>query len=159
MAADRSRERLRLWLRLLAATNEMERVLRRRIRAEFGMTLPRFDVLAALDRAPEGLSMSELSRQLMVTNGNTTTLVAALEQDSLVARKVSPNDRRSFSVELTERGRRSFGRMADVHALWVSELLAGIDAADVDQLSRRLHQVRLAIVANAEPGAITEGMR
>jgi DNA-binding MarR family transcriptional regulator len=159
MAAEHSRERLRLWLRLLAATNEMERVLRRRIRAEFGTTLPRFDVLAALDRAPEGLSMSELSRQLMVTNGNTTSLVAALTEDALVARTVSPHDRRSFSVELTDSGRDSFERMADLHARWVSELLAGVDEADVDQLSRGLHEVRLAIQANAESGALAEGVR
>jgi DNA-binding MarR family transcriptional regulator len=159
MEPGHSRERLRLWLRLLAATNEMERVLRRRIRAEFGTTLPRFDVLAALDRAPEGLSMSELSRQLMVTNGNTTTLVAALAEDELVARTVSPHDRRRVSVELTESGRDSFGRMADLHARWVSELLADVDEADVDQLSRGLHEVRLAIQANAESGALAEGLR
>ena len=86
--AEPSRTHLRLWLRLLAATNEMERALRRRLRDEFGTTLPRFDVMAALDRAPEGLSMSELSRRLMVTNGNTTVLVAALEKDGLVQRSV-----------------------------------------------------------------------
>jgi len=96
--------RLRLWLRLLAATNEMERTLRRRLRTEFGTTLPRFDVLAALDRAPDGLSMSELSRRLMVTNGNTTMLVGALEKDGLVRRAVSIADRRSFTVALTETG-------------------------------------------------------
>jgi len=159
MAAEHSRERLRLWLRLLAATNEMERVLRRRIRAEFATTLPRFDVLAALERAPEGLSMSELSRQLMVTNGNTTTLVAALAEDDLVQRTVSPHDRRRISVELTESGRNHFERIADVHAHWVSQLLAGLDEADVDQLSRGLHEVRLAIQANAQTGALAEGVR
>jgi DNA-binding MarR family transcriptional regulator len=159
MEAGHSRERLRLWLRLLAATNEMERVLRRRIRAEFGTTLPRFDVLAALDRAPDGLSMSELSRQLMVTNGNTTTLVAALAEDALVQRTVSPHDRRRISVELTESGRDRFERMADVHARWVSELLADVDATDVDQLSRGLHGVRLAIRANAETATRAEGPR
>ncbi|HEY1776395.1 MAG TPA: MarR family transcriptional regulator [Solirubrobacteraceae bacterium] len=159
MDAQDSRERLRLWLRLLAASNEIERVLRRRIRAEFGTTLPRFDVLAALDRAPNGLSMSELSRQLMVTNGNTTTIVAALAEEELVQRTVAPHDRRSISVELTESGRDRFERMADVHAHWVTELLAGIDEADVDQLSRGLHEVRLVIQANAETGAFAEGMR
>ena len=107
-AANQSRTRLRLWLRLLAATNEMERTLRRRLRSEFGTTLPRFDVLAALDRAPDGLSMSELSRRLMVTNGNTTVLVGALEKDGLVRRAVSIADRRSFTVALTETGREAF---------------------------------------------------
>ena len=149
MAADVSGTRLRLWLRLLAATNEMERALRRRLRTEFGTTLPRFDVMAALDRAPEGLSMSELSRRLMVTNGNTTVLVGALEKDGLVRRSVSAVDRRSFTVELTDAGRESFACMADVHAQWVSELLSGIDAASARELSRGLHHARLAIQASA----------
>jgi DNA-binding MarR family transcriptional regulator len=148
MASETSRTRLRLWLRMLAATNEMERALRRRLRAEFGTTLPRFDVMAALDRAPEGLSMSELSRRLMVTNGNTTVLVGALEKDGLVCRSVSPSDRRSFTVELTDSGRAAFGRMATVHAEWVSDLLSGVDAATARELSEGLHHARLAIQAS-----------
>jgi DNA-binding MarR family transcriptional regulator len=147
---DAARERLRLWLRLLSATNEMERALRRRLRAEFDTTLPRFDVMAALGRAPEGLSMSELSRRLMVSNGNTTVLVGALEKEGRVRRSVSPADRRSFTVELTETGREDFARMADVHAGWVCELLAGIAEEPAAQLSVLLHDARLAIAASAE---------
>lgn len=159
MSADPARARLRLWLRLLATTNEIERVLRRRMRAEFGTTLPRFDVMAALDRAPGGLSMSELSRHLMVTNGNTTTLVAALERDGLVARSVSPTDRRSFSVALTAAGRASFEQMAAGHARWVSELLADVDADDAERLSRSLHEAREAIRASAGEPALAGGVR
>jgi DNA-binding MarR family transcriptional regulator len=150
MSAEASRARLRLWLRLLAASNEMEIALRRRLRVEFGTTLPRFDVMAALDRAPEGLSMSELSRRLMVTNGNTTMLVGALEQDGLVRRSVSEHDRRSFTVELTDSGRAGFELMAEAHAEWVSELLDGVDADAADELSRGLHDTRLAIQASAD---------
>lgn len=148
-APNQSRMRLRLWLRLLAATNEMERTLRRRLRSEFGTTLPRFDVLAALDRAPDGLSMSELSRRLMVTNGNTTVLVGALEKDGLVRRAVSIADRRSFTVALTETGRQAFAGMAAMHSQWVSELLSGIDTDAAKELSQGLHDARLAIQANA----------
>jgi DNA-binding MarR family transcriptional regulator len=146
---DAARERVRLWLRLLAATNEMERALRRRLRAEFDTTLPRFDVMAALGRAPEGLSMSELSRRLMVSNGNTTVLVGALEKEGRVRRSVSPSDRRSFTVELTESGREDFARMADVHAGWVCELLEGLDEAPAAQLSGLLHDARLVIAERA----------
>ena len=95
----------------------------------------------------------------MVTNGNTTTLVAALEEDALVARTVSRTDRRSYSVELTESGRRRFKRMAAVHARWVAELLTEIDEADIDHLSRGLHEVRLAIQASAHPAAVAETVR
>jgi DNA-binding MarR family transcriptional regulator len=151
VAAVASRERLRLWLRLLAATNEMERALRRRLREEFDTTLPRFDVMAALDGAEEGLSMSELSRRLMVTNGNTTVLVDALEKEGRVRRSVSPSDRRSFTVELTESGREAFDRMAAVHADWVCDLLGPLPDDDAAHLSRLLHDARLAIQAGADP--------
>src|SRR6185312_3807186 len=117
----------------------MERALRRRLRAEFGTTLPRFDVMAALGRAPEGLSMSELSRRLMVSNGNTTVLVGALEKEGRVRRTVSPSDRRSYMVELTETGREDFARMASVHAGWVCELLDGIGEDRAATLSALLH--------------------
>ncbi len=143
-----TRARLRLWLRLLGTTNELERELRRRLRQEFGVTLPRFDVLAALDRAPEGLSMTELSRRLMVTNGNTTVLVGALEQAGLVRRAVSACDRRRVTVKLTARGRARFALMATAHARWVSELLAGLDERAADRLSEGLHDARLAVRAN-----------
>ncbi len=149
MVEDATRERLRLWLRLLAATNEMERALRRRLRSEFATTLPRFDVMAALGRAPEGLSMSELSRRLMVSNGNTTMLVGALEKEGRVRRTVSPSDRRSFTVELTESGREAFAGMADAHAAWVCELLSGIDDTPAGELSLLLHDARLAIQERA----------
>jgi DNA-binding MarR family transcriptional regulator len=145
-----TREPVRLWLRLLAATNEMERELRRRLRTEFDTTLPRFDALAALDRAPDGLSMSELSRRLMVSNGNTTVLVDALVKEGHVRRSVSENDRRSFTVSLTAPGRRAFARMADAHAEWVADLLCEIDAASCEELSKLLHDARLAIRSRAE---------
>jgi DNA-binding MarR family transcriptional regulator len=149
VSAEVDRTRLRLWLRLLAASNAMERALRRRLRAEFGTTLPRFDVMAALERAPHGLSMSELSRRLMVTNGNTTVLVGALERDGLVRRSVAPADRRSFTVELTGAGRAAFTAIAEAHARWVAELLGAMADDDCEQLSTLLHHARVGIEAGA----------
>ncbi len=149
MTSDAERGRLVLWLRLLAAANEMERELRRRLREAFGTTLPRFDVMAALDRAPDGLSMGELSRRLMVANGNTTVIVDALEREGLAARSVLPEDRRRVTVRLTDDGRTAFGRMADAHAGWVAELLGGIDEDEAEELSRLLHDARIAIRAGA----------
>ena len=148
-AKDNAAE-LRLWLRMLSCTNRVSNEVRSRLRAEFGVTLPRFDLLAQLDRERDGLRLGELSRRLMVTNGNTTVLVGALEKDGLVRRSVSAVDRRSFTVELTDAGRESFACMAEVHARWVSELLSGIDAASARELSRGLHHARLAIQASAD---------
>ena len=153
MPARVDRVRLRLWLRLLAAAAAIERTVRRRLRREFGTTLPRFDVMAALERAADGLSMSELSRRLMVTNGNTTALIAGLERDGFVRRTESATDRRSFTVTLTDEGGRAFDRMAAAHARWVRELLGGMDDEECRQLSQLLHELRLQVESSTDPVA------
>jgi DNA-binding MarR family transcriptional regulator len=139
------RARLRLWLRLLASTTVMEKAVRRRLRGEFGVSLPRFDVMAALERAPDGLAMGALSRRLMVSNGNATVLVSGLEGEGMVRRTVSSEDRRSVTVALTDQGRAAFAAMAAAHALWVDELLGGLGDDEVEQLSDLLHRARLQV--------------
>jgi DNA-binding MarR family transcriptional regulator len=139
------RARLRLWLRLLASTTVMEKAVRRRLRGEFGVSLPRFDVMAALERAPEGLTMGELSRRLMVSNGNATVLVSGLEGEGMVRRTVSSEDRRSVTVALTDEGRAAFAGMASAHAGWVDDLLGGLGDDEVEQLSDLLHRARLQV--------------
>ena len=99
---------LRLWLRLLSATTRIEDTIRQRLREQFGITLPRFDLMAQLEREPEGLSMGELSRRMMVTGGNVTAIVDQLEKEQLVQRQSLPGDRRAFRVSLTPAGRLAF---------------------------------------------------
>ncbi|TDP63126.1 MarR family winged helix-turn-helix transcriptional regulator [Roseateles toxinivorans] len=122
---DDHHQALKLWLRLLACTTRVEGVIRNRLRTEFATTLPRFDLLAQLERHPEGLAMGELSQRLMVTGGNITGITDQLESEGLVVREPHPTDRRSFSVCLTPAGKRQFRRMAATHEQWVIELLAG----------------------------------
>lgn len=131
---DRDHQALKLWLRLLACTTRVEDQIRQRLRSEFGTTLPRFDLLAQLERAPEGLSMRELSQRLMVTGGNVTGITDQLEAEGLVQREPHPNDRRSFTVRLTPTGRRQFKRMATTHEGWVVELLSGWSAEEKTQI-------------------------
>jgi DNA-binding MarR family transcriptional regulator len=113
---DTHHQALKLWLRLLSCTARVEGVIRNRLRVEFATTLPRFDLLAQLEREPEGLTMGELSQRLMVTGGNIT---------GMVKRAVHPKDRRAFAVQLTPSGRRQFRRMAAIHEQWVIELFDG----------------------------------
>lgn len=122
---DDDHQALKLWLRLLACTTRIEDQIRNRLRQQFDTTLPRFDLLAQLERHPEGLSMRELSQRLMVTGGNVTGVVDQLEAESLVQRQPHASDRRSFTVTLTPTGRRLFRRMAATHEAWVVELLGG----------------------------------
>jgi len=137
---------LKLWLRMLACTVRVEDAIRSRLRATFGITLPRFDLMAQLERQPAGLRMGELSKRMMVTGGNVTGIVSQLEGEGLVARVPDPEDGRAFVVRLTPQGRRAFAQMAEVHEGWVADLFADIPAADqatmvalLDGMKRRLN--------------------
>jgi DNA-binding MarR family transcriptional regulator len=148
----RSKRRLRLWLRLYAATSVIEREMRRFLRQRFGTTLPRFDLMAALERAPDGLTMGELSRRLMVSGGNVTSVVHGLERDGLVRRRSPAGDRRTSYVALTEAGRAAFAAMAREHERWIDELLADVADQDVDALTDLLAGLKHAAEARAEAG-------
>ena len=136
---------LRIWLRLLTCTQLIERSVRSRLREGFATTLPRFDLMAQLERHPEGLKMNELSRLLMVTGGNVTAIVDQLEKDALVERLAEPSDRRAFRIRLTRAGERSFADMARAHEAWIVELLAG--------LSRKEHEELLKLLAKLKASA------
>jgi DNA-binding MarR family transcriptional regulator len=133
---------LRIWLRLLTCTQLIERQVRSRLREQFSTTLPRFDLLAQLERHAEGLKMNELSRLLMVTGGNVTAIVDQLEKEGLVERLDEPADRRAFRIRLTRAGERSFAEMARAHEAWVVELLAGMTRRDQDELLKLLAKVK-----------------
>ena len=141
-ASFASKARLRLWFRLLRVTRLLDGELRERLRREFNATLPRFDVMAALYRAPEGMIMSEVSRFLMVSNGNVTGIVSRLVGDGLVIRAQRRDDRRTSIVRLTEKGRDRFEEMAAAHESWIDELLGGMTPEEADELSTRLSLFR-----------------
>ncbi len=136
-----SKRRLKLWIRLLRVTRAAERELREFLRTQHESTLPRFDVLAALHRSNVALTMSELSRQLLVSNGNTTTVVDRLELDGLVARTSSAADRRIVHVTLTPTGRKHFDLLAADHEGQVDQLFSGLSAADLDALEALLARI------------------
>jgi DNA-binding MarR family transcriptional regulator len=134
---------LRLWLRLLTCSQLIERHVRSRLRSRFATTLPRFDLMAQLERHPAGLKMNELSRRLMVTGGNVTGIVDQLVRERLVERSADA-DRRAFRVRLTRAGERAFGEMARAHEQWIVELLEGLtrrEHLDLFRLLARLKQV------------------
>jgi DNA-binding MarR family transcriptional regulator len=137
---------LRLWLRLYACTSLVESRVRRRLQTRFGTTLPRFDLMAQLDRSPQGLRMSELSSRLMVTGGNVTGLTDSLEEEGLVVRESDGADRRALRVKLTREGRRLFRAMATEHERWIAELFAGLSAREARSLAERLHTLKQHIL-------------
>jgi DNA-binding MarR family transcriptional regulator len=139
---------LKLWLRMLASTTQIEAEIRKRLRERFGISLARFDYMAQLFRYEDGLKMRALSRYLMVTGGNVTGLTDELERDGLVVREGSPDDRRAWIVRLTPKGRRAFEAMASEHEQWVLELFAGLDVKTVQQLYTHLGELRVHLVRN-----------
>lgn len=134
---------LRLWLRLLTCCNLIEGDIRGRLRIEYETTLPRFDLMAQLQRAPDGMKMSELSRHMMVTNGNITGITDQLEKEGMVQRNKVLTDRRSSLIKLTAKGKRSFQKMADSHEQWVQDLLAGLSEKSRKNLFEALGELKL----------------
>jgi len=139
-----SKDRLRLWLRLLRLTRHVDAHLREKLRVEFKTTLPRFDVMAALSRHPEGLKMSQLSGVLRVSNGNVTGIADRLAEEGLVERVPVPGDRRAMILRLTPAGDAEFARQAQAHEGWINEMMSGITAEDARAMAERLIKVAQA---------------
>ena len=148
--SDEHHQALKLWLRLLTCTNMIEAEVRGRLRSEFDTTLPRFDLMAQLERAPEGLKMSELSQRMMVTGGNVTGITDGLEKEGLVIREVDPTDRRVFRVKLTVEGQKQFRRMASEHEQWIIGLFEGMSVKHKNQLTELLGDLKQHISQSSE---------
>jgi len=148
--SEQDHHSLRLWLRLLTCSSMIEAHLRTLLRERFATTLPRFDLMAQLEKAPEGLTMGELSQRMMVSGGNATGIVSQLVSEGLVDRTALPNNRRTFIVRLTPQGQSVFARMAAEHELWVIGLLGQLDAAEVEQLMQLLARVKGAVSTASE---------
>ncbi|MFI0471673.1 MarR family winged helix-turn-helix transcriptional regulator [Halomonas sp. HMF6819] len=139
-----SKERLRLWLRMLRVTRQTESILRERLRTEHDTTLPRFDVMAALYADQDGLKMNELSKRLRVSNGNVTGIVDRLVEDGNVERIAIEGDRRATRVCLTRTGREVFSAMAVEHERWINALFEGVGEEDAHHIGELLHSLPTA---------------
>lgn len=149
--ADHEAE-LRLWLRLFTCTTLIEGEIRRRLRDTFDVTLPRFDLMAQLDKAPAGMTLGELSRRMMVSNGNVTGLAERLVAQGLLERRPSPTDRRAQFVSLTAEGRRAFRAMARTHEGWIAEIFAGLAPEEIDKLMPLLARAKQSARTAATAG-------
>lgn len=139
--ADHEAE-LRLWLRLLTCTTLIEGDIRTRLRDTFDVTLPRFDLMAQLDKAPGGMTLGELSQRMMVSAGNVTGLAERLEALGMLERRASPSDRRAQIVSLTSEGRRAFRAMARTHENWIAEIFADLSPGEIETLMRLLAKTK-----------------
>jgi DNA-binding MarR family transcriptional regulator len=135
-------DELRLWLRLLTCTTLIEGTVRSRLRERFDVTLPRFDLMAQLDRAPDGMTLSDVSKRMMVSNGNVTGLVERLVESGHLDRRTSDSDRRVQVIRLTKIGRAEFRRMATEHETWIADIFAELTPKDVRELMRLLAKAK-----------------
>jgi DNA-binding MarR family transcriptional regulator len=136
---------LRLWLRLLSCTNQIENRIRHNLQSRFETTLPRFDLMAQLERTPDGLKMSELSQRMMVTGGNVTGITDGLEKEGLVIREVDAADRRVFRVKLTVEGERQFRRLAAEHEQWIIDLFGPLGTKQKKELADLLGELKAQV--------------
>ena len=146
---DDHADELRLWLRLLTCTNLIEGEVRGRLRKRFDVTLPRFDLMAQLDKAPDGMTLSDVSKRMMVSNGNVTGLVERLVETGHLDRRTSATDRRVQVIRLTKSGRAEFRRIATEHHTWISEMFGNLTPKDVRELMRLLAKTKGSVQRSA----------
>mgnify|MGYP001172291816 FL=1 len=138
---------IRLWLRLLTCTNLIERHLRNRLRSEFDITLPRFDLMAQLAREPQGLTMGDLSQRMMVSGGNVSGIATQLEKEGLISREPVPGNRRAFCVTLTAAGNERFAEMATAHEGWIVGCVGELSDAEYEQMMAMLKDIKAGVSA------------
>jgi DNA-binding MarR family transcriptional regulator len=143
-------DELRLWLRLLTCTTLIEGEVRSRLRDRFSVTLPRFDLMAQLDRVPEGMTLSDVSRRMMVSNGNVTGLVERLVVSGHLDRRTSDQDRRVQVIRLTKAGRAEFRKMAAEHQGWIAGIFSDLTEKDVRELMRLLAKTKASAQKSAQ---------
>lgn len=149
--APRRKMALRIWLRLLTSSQLIEKRVRGRFRIEFDTTLPRFDVMAALAREPEGQTMGDVSRWLLVSSGNITGIIARLQEDGLVTRSRHADDRRTHLVRLSNAGRKEFKRLSLTHEKWIRNMLSGMTREEMATLDNLLAKVKISLAAEKSP--------
>lgn len=147
---DIDTKRLSLWVRLITNSNIIEKEVRNLFRSEFGVTLPRFDLMSTLYRETGGLTMGELSKRLLVSNGNVTGIVERLQKEGLVKRWVLPTDRRIYSVGLTTKGRTDFKEQADRHKEWIKDILGNLNDDDLSPMIEMMDNMREALRTRKE---------
>ncbi len=141
----REKEGLRLWLRIVSCTQMVEQEIRTMLREKYDTTLPRFELMAALDRVPDGLTMGELSGWLMVTKGNVTGIAERLSEDGYIKRTPTPTDRRSFCVTLTPRGKKHFKEIENAYEQLLDRLFSEVSLDDSDMFTGVLARVKEAV--------------
>ncbi len=152
-------QELRLWLRLLTCTQLIEQNIRSRLRSQFDTTLPRFDLMAQLERSPDGLKMNELSQRLMVTRGNITGITDQLVAEGLVERVEVAGDKRSWRVKLTSKGGLTFNTLAAAHETWILQAFESLEKKDIVQLHKLLGRVKANLPLYARSPALPSTAR
>lgn len=145
---SRGKRELRLWLRLLSTANLISGQIRRNLRTNFDITLPRFDLMAQLYREPNGLRLSELSKRMMVSNGNLTGLVERLVREGLILRETDPDDRRAFIVRLSKLGATNFSQFAAENERFIKALFRSVSPATMQELTENLRLLKESVRRN-----------
>jgi DNA-binding MarR family transcriptional regulator len=90
----------------------------------WGELVPReYGVLYALSATPDGLRITELLEDVLLTQPGMSRLIARLEARGLVERADDPDDRRACRVRLTEAGARAQREIGLAHGRHVADAM------------------------------------
>lgn len=152
-ANPNGRDSLRLWLQLITLTTVVEKKIRRNLKMEFETTLPRFDIMATLERSSKKMTMGELTKKLLVSKGNVTGVVASLVKQGLLKRERDEGDKRTHYLSLTARGRREFAKQAKAHQSWINDYFSGLEKGQLSAMVDQLSKLKETTSQNQERGA------
>jgi DNA-binding MarR family transcriptional regulator len=126
---------LQAWRALLRAQAGLACNLERELMAAEGLPLAWYEVLLALDQAPEGaLRLQRLLGTVLMTKSGVTRLVDRMETAGLVARTGCPSDRRGAFAVITDLGRKKLHRATPIHVAGIDRHLASV--LDAEQAAR-----------------------
>lgn len=106
--------------------------------ARWDLSPSQFNILNLLHEAPDGLSQSDLSRQLIMHRSNVTGLVDRLETRGLVRRAEHAADRRAWRVMLTAAGRKLLAELHPVYFRAAEEVWGKVPVSHARQVVRDL---------------------
>ncbi len=120
------------YIKLMRCTAVLSSQLQRSLKAH-GLTVSQLGVLEALHHLGP-MCQRDVGRKLLLSGGNITTVVNNLERRGLVLRVRGQQDRRYVRLELTDEGEAFIAEVFPHHAARITELMAGLDAAQLQQL-------------------------
>lgn len=141
------------WSLFIRTHSRVMRLLDEELRAECGMPVERFDVLARLCQAERPLQMHEVAESLYLSRSGATRFVDRLEEAGLIVRESVPGDRRGVVIALTPQGLEKLEEAQAIHQRGIQDYFARFLTENEVQ---SLHSAFGKILSAAESPALAD---